>query len=93
METPGALLPVGQIRMHEQLEYVPVVRHEQVRQFMPDREFGSRIRPGFGAGPADRDEVLELWRVGGAPDGAGGIPEPGLQGRDIEMLGIRRQEG
>ncbi len=33
------------------------------------------------------DEVLELGGVGGAADGAGGVPEPGIEGGDAEMLG------
>ena len=39
-----------------------------------------------------QDEVLELWRVGRAPDFARGVPQPLLQGGDVEMfLGVGAQ--
>ncbi len=33
-----------------------------------------------------QDEVLKLGRIGRTPDGACRVPEPGLQGRNIEVL-------
>jgi hypothetical protein len=42
-----------------------------------------------------QNEVLELGRIGSAANGAGGVPEPGLQSADVQPLvggGMERQD-
>ena len=65
--------------------FAAVLRH--IRGELVIEDIGQALEEDQG-----QDEVLELRRVGRAPDFARGVPEPLLQGGDVEMfLGVGAQ--